>query len=529
MPRPPSEPDRAEQSAAPSVALDTLTDAFVTVGADWRIGYLNRRTASDGAPDEALVGAEFWAAFPGFVDTRVEERCRAAMSERTPVWFAARIGERSEWFEVRAYPSDDGLAVDVQDVTEQRRRQVRLRERTSELETLNRVNEVAREVNRALVGVGTDEEVTRTVCDRIAASDLYRMAAFVRHSTDGASFAPVAVAGADEDYLTCVATLDDGEVRASPVGQALETGKIRTVDRIADEPTLPDTAREAALARGYRSVAAVPVVYGPNVYGVLLVYTDRPDAFDGRERAVFAELGETVGDALNAVNARRLLFTDTVVELELAVSDPTAFATAAVSTTGATLRLRRVIPVAEDRYHHYLTFEGVPTDDLLAAVEEDPAVCDARSIGDGRLLEVTTTADSAAARLVAAGARIRSGVVEGDEARLTAEVAVDADVRAVVESVDAVASGVQLVTKRAVNRPLSTAEEFRETLSTELSNRQRVALEMAYVSGYYEWPRDCTGEDLAEAMGVTPPTFHQHLRAAEQKLLRAFLDDPDKR
>jgi hypothetical protein len=39
----------------------------------------------------------------------------------------------------------------------------------------------------------------------------------------------------------------------------------------------------------------------------------------------------------------------------------------------------------------------------------------------------------------------------------------------------------------------------------------------AIVGGFFEWPRDSTGEDLAATMDIGRSTFHQHLRAAQRK------------
>jgi predicted DNA binding protein len=57
-----------------------------------------------------------------------------------------------------------------------------------------------------------------------------------------------------------------------------------------------------------------------------------------------------------------------------------------------------------------------------------------------------------------------------------------------------------------------------------LTERQATALRSAYYSGYYDEPRTTSGDELAAAMEVSRPTFHQHLRAAERKLLAAVLD-----
>jgi predicted DNA binding protein len=57
-----------------------------------------------------------------------------------------------------------------------------------------------------------------------------------------------------------------------------------------------------------------------------------------------------------------------------------------------------------------------------------------------------------------------------------------------------------------------------------LTDRQHAALVRAYTDGFFEWPHEATGDDLAEAMGVCRSTFHEHLRAAQRKLIGAILD-----
>lgn len=54
-----------------------------------------------------------------------------------------------------------------------------------------------------------------------------------------------------------------------------------------------------------------------------------------------------------------------------------------------------------------------------------------------------------------------------------------------------------------------------------LTERQREAFEFAHDRGYYEWPRDVSGQELAAEWGVSKATFLEHLRKAEAKLLGA--------
>ncbi|EFW94097.1 bacterio-opsin activator-like protein [Haladaptatus paucihalophilus DX253] len=62
-----------------------------------------------------------------------------------------------------------------------------------------------------------------------------------------------------------------------------------------------------------------------------------------------------------------------------------------------------------------------------------------------------------------------------------------------------------------------------------LSARQTECLFSAHEAGYYNWPRDVTANDIAADFGISGPTFLEHLRKGEQKVLNAFLTKLAKR
>jgi len=61
-----------------------------------------------------------------------------------------------------------------------------------------------------------------------------------------------------------------------------------------------------------------------------------------------------------------------------------------------------------------------------------------------------------------------------------------------------------------------------------LTDRQYEALELAFSRGYYERPRKTTAEELAEEMGISQPSMSDLLRRAEQQLLSATLQTPNR-
>lgn len=60
-----------------------------------------------------------------------------------------------------------------------------------------------------------------------------------------------------------------------------------------------------------------------------------------------------------------------------------------------------------------------------------------------------------------------------------------------------------------------------------LTDRQRTVLRVAYETGYYDYPRTATQEDVASELDITGSTVAEHLRNAEATLVeRAINTDP---
>ena len=72
---------------------------------------------------------------------------------------------------------------------------------------------------------------------------------------------------------------------------------------------------------------------------------------------------------------------------------------------------------------------------------------------------------------------------------------------------------------------LGKFEKFRASGGPPLTDRQREVVLTALGEGYYEWPRRVTNEELAEKLGISRATLHEHLRKAERKLLRSALPE----
>jgi len=60
------------------------------------------------------------------------------------------------------------------------------------------------------------------------------------------------------------------------------------------------------------------------------------------------------------------------------------------------------------------------------------------------------------------------------------------------------------------------------SLFSRMTDKQLNALLVAYEQGYYKSPRRITTEKLAKTMVVTRPTYEEHLRKAENKIISAI-------
>lgn len=106
----------AQQLAA---TLATMSDCFFTLDRQWRFTYLNAQAKILlERRREELLGANVWEAFPAAVGSSFERAYRRAFETGTPARFEEFYEPLGKWFQVRAYPSRDALAVYFLDVTE---------------------------------------------------------------------------------------------------------------------------------------------------------------------------------------------------------------------------------------------------------------------------------------------------------------------------------------------------------------------------------------------------------------------------
>src|SRR3982074_3499860 len=113
--------ERAEEAAARiTMIFESTTDGVLLVDWNWRIGYVNGPASAQLAEDRDVNGMTLSEAFPDAADTEILSRLRETMSEQRPASFEAFCERRSVWYAINAFPSSQGLAIYVRDITEQK-------------------------------------------------------------------------------------------------------------------------------------------------------------------------------------------------------------------------------------------------------------------------------------------------------------------------------------------------------------------------------------------------------------------------
>jgi len=98
--------------------VESIQDGFFATSSDWRLTYVNRHAAENlGLTPETMVGKIIWEAFPHILGTIQETQYRRAMTERVPVEFELEGLLTPRWYEIRCYPTKDGISVYCVDIT----------------------------------------------------------------------------------------------------------------------------------------------------------------------------------------------------------------------------------------------------------------------------------------------------------------------------------------------------------------------------------------------------------------------------
>jgi PAS domain-containing protein len=525
-----------------SASFDTLPTQVAILDDDGEIVYTNEAwrefgEANDIQGDPHTIGSNYLsvcrAASDDAASSAVEGLTAVLDGEREEFAFdyPCHAPDEHRWFTMRAVGFDhEGerfvLALHL-NVTEQKLAERDLRRKHAELETINHVGELIRGLTGDLFGADSREQLERELCAGVVeADDLYSFAWTTERDVDDDGVRPRASAGEDGGFLGTVTALDHETRAGSAVGAATSERRVHheLVGEEGSDAAATDPLARAVFASGANGYVVVPIAYNDTAHGSLVVHTERPAAFGEAELTALGLLGETVGYAITALENRRLLHADSVVELELSV-DSSAVVDLA-ERVGSSVTLDGFVPLASGTAILYLVFADCEDERVLAEAEAAPAIDRLSALGerDGdRAFEAVVGEDSAVTAIADAGGNVTGAVAEDGVGRITVEVSPGTDVREFVATVRGSYPEAELLAKRTVGRSVEARPDTSPL--ADLTDRQRSIVEASYHAGYFEWPRESAGTDIAESFDISPPTFHQHLQVGLDKLLASVVEN----
>ena len=96
-------------------------------------------------------------------------------------------------------------------------------------------------------------------------------------------------------------------------------------------------------------------------------------------------------------------------------------------------------------------------------------------------------------------------------------------VRNILQLVRETFAGVELRSKQTLDQ--AAEHDLYSRFVDELTDRQLEVIQTAYYSGFFDSPREQTGEEVAETLGVSSTAFYRHIRTVQRKLFDTLFED----
>jgi len=303
--------------------LESMTDAFFSLDDDWCFTFVNPEGEKLlGRERDTLVGCDIWEEFPSAVGSLFEQEYRGAVASGMPTAFEAYYPPPLDaWYDVRAWPTPDGLSVYFREITARRRAE---EERTEAVADRERAYAAAEAANARLTLLAdAAHDFARSlepdqVLQRLSDVVLPALGRSLVVALDGeaagglrdlelpadSAVHVVHVAHAEAELLPRVERLLQG-VRLStsdPVGlgAVVRTGRPEWLPEV-DEAVLTSLAQDESVLEELRAVASaavltVPLVSRGRVLGAVAIGNPRPGEVD---RAMLADLASRAAVALD--------------------------------------------------------------------------------------------------------------------------------------------------------------------------------------------------------------------------------------
>lgn len=135
--------------------LNSITDAFIALDSKWKFIEMNNQAESlIGKKRNEVMGKIIWDVYPEAVNSNYYKNYHEALTTQKPVFFEEYFPTTKSWYEVRAYPSREGLAIYFNDITEKVKVIEELRQSQEWFQT------TLRSIGDGVIAINTDRTVS---------------------------------------------------------------------------------------------------------------------------------------------------------------------------------------------------------------------------------------------------------------------------------------------------------------------------------------------------------------------------------
>lgn len=419
----------------------------------------------------------------------------------------------------------DLLAATAEAALDRVTRESRLREQDRELQqqndqltTLNRVNETIREIDQALVQAETREEIDHTVCELLTTDDRFRFAWIGTANSTTGIVQPRAWAGAEQGYLDSL-VFPTESTESEPAGRTAATQDVTMITNVAAQ-LREEQWRKNALSRDYLSILSIPLEYNDVVYGILTVYAEKRDAFDEMSREVLIESAETIGSAISAIERKNALLTTTTTRVEFTIDDPVFVLSRLARQAECTILYQGGVQQTDDGCYVFVTVEDGSVATVEQIATEAVAITAVQRISadtTGGILQLHFSNPFLALELADHGAVLQSASADSNSLTLVIDIPEKGGhLQQIDHFIRETFADVELRSKHTIDH--SSTNSFNSRFLEQVTDRQLEVVQTAYYSGFFEAPRESSGEEVADTLGISPAAFYQHVRIVQQKL-----------
>lgn len=383
--------------------------------------------------------------------------------------------------------------------------------------TGRRLHELLRDTNRAIIDAGGISDLYSRVSDTLT-TEAYASVWISEYDSVPEKLRHVRWSGGVQP-LEHETKLNSDVSMSDPYREATEQQSVA----VRSAQSFDDwTTHEATDGDAVSSVAVVPIVYNDIALGAVTILSTTE--FAEYELTVLDDIVSLLGYAIVSRVGRSLEQTGENAFLQVRVRDTEHPLVKVAQAAREKIAVEYIEPDSVDGIKVYFEVAEERLDAVLGLAGDIGSIAHSEVVGarSNRTLVSLDLRDGLSPTLLSMGLHIQS--VQADETGLLADLEVPPDIppRGLLAMLKRRFTDVSLTARGRAPTEGGTVGRMRRFVRESLTERQYEVLRCAFRNGYYNWPRTNSARDVAEVLEISQPTFSQHLRAAENKLLEAL-------